>query len=333
VARFQEEGASKVYMYVLAYHWTMAEFTPAPVNINPTNFPERLFTVCVLFVGFILFSSLLGSAAALIKQGKQHAYLQIKESNKLCRFFVDHQVSVALSSQISSFLRGHRERAHRERTKRIVGGDVPALKALPLSLLIQFHFEVFAQLVTTRHPIFAQFAGYDDEAMVDICHTVFEEVACAKGEEPFYRRVHATKMFILIFGQLAYYRGLAAIVEHDESQGKIVKDGGYLAEMALWMQWQHEGLLSASCLSSIVKVDAELFRVSSRKHLVSSEFFALYAKEFVLRAQQHRSDVDGLDDTFVEVASDEDFRVALKLQPQPCLRRSQMQVSRLTWSV
>merc|ERR1719330_101728 len=63
-----DEDASNLYRYLVAYHWCMAQFTPAPNNFHPQNWRERLCAVSVLFIGLILFTSLLGSITALINQ-------------------------------------------------------------------------------------------------------------------------------------------------------------------------------------------------------------------------------------------------------------------------
>merc|ERR1712003_113065 len=45
------------YRYLISLHWAFCQFTPAGMEVNPQNLRERAFTVCVIVVGMISFSS------------------------------------------------------------------------------------------------------------------------------------------------------------------------------------------------------------------------------------------------------------------------------------
>merc|ERR1719444_402765 len=96
--------ASKPYLYLMAYHWTMAQFLPAPNADHPRNPWERLYTVAVLFAGFMVFSSTLGSVTALITQTRKTAYQSLREEHITRRFFKDNCISHELGTTIMHYL-------------------------------------------------------------------------------------------------------------------------------------------------------------------------------------------------------------------------------------
>merc|ERR1719203_2489943 len=71
---WMDRGVGPVYFYFISYHWSLAQFLPAPCREHPQNFYERVLTVFVLLLGFVLFSSAIGTITATITQSRQAAY-------------------------------------------------------------------------------------------------------------------------------------------------------------------------------------------------------------------------------------------------------------------
>merc|ERR550534_3296038 len=76
------ENDDLALLYLIAFHWIISQFTPASHELHPTNFHERLFAVFVLFLGLVVFSSLLGSVTALINQSRKEAYSKLIRSQQ-----------------------------------------------------------------------------------------------------------------------------------------------------------------------------------------------------------------------------------------------------------
>jgi len=287
-----ESAPSAFYRYICAYHWTMAQFTPAPVDLHPTNLTERLFCVLVLFVGFVLFSSLLGSTSALISQSRQKAYVKLKEQEAVRKFFMDNHISLSLSARITKFLKGTGPGK-----KRLKDSELPMLASLPLSLLIELHYEVYSQSLLS-HPLFEVMIDISCEVMADICHSALEDVSLNKGEEVFHFGTLSSSMFVVTSGTLDYYTGPTLLVDTDDIGKSVVGEGVCLSEATLWTMWEHQGLLSSVCQSDIIKVVGDLFRLNVQKTL-AFRYLKEYAPVFVRRAVE----AGEVDDTFVAFSS------------------------------
>merc|ERR1719382_1387085 len=117
---------------------------------------ERCFAVCVLFVGLVVFSSILGSVTALVSQSKNRAYQRMREGDQLKKFFLERRVSFELGNRIIHFfsdLRAMKTRVHE--------ADIPLLQKLPTSMLMELHTEVYTPVLANH-----QMLGYLGETQV-----------------------------------------------------------------------------------------------------------------------------------------------------------------------
>merc|ERR1719188_1599473 len=56
------------YRYTTALHWSLTQFTPASINMQPTNEGERVYGIFLLVGGLMVFSSFTGSITSAITQ-------------------------------------------------------------------------------------------------------------------------------------------------------------------------------------------------------------------------------------------------------------------------
>merc|ERR1740121_581169 len=101
--RYIAEQASYGYMYLISFHWTLAQFLPAPNDDHPQNVYERSFAVVVLLTGFVVFSSILGRVIALITDSRQKTYKRMKDKEMLRKFFNDNLISNGLAMRITHY--------------------------------------------------------------------------------------------------------------------------------------------------------------------------------------------------------------------------------------
>merc|ERR1712118_43977 len=47
--------------YVASYHWSLTQFTPASMQVTPTNSQEQSYAVFVLILALVIFGSFLSS--------------------------------------------------------------------------------------------------------------------------------------------------------------------------------------------------------------------------------------------------------------------------------
>merc|ERR1719343_1512046 len=68
LAYYNMEGSKWNYLYATCLHWSLTQFTPAPMNIQPQNFPERVFTISVVVCALVGFSYVVGSITGSLAQ-------------------------------------------------------------------------------------------------------------------------------------------------------------------------------------------------------------------------------------------------------------------------
>jgi len=288
----QDEGAGRLHCYLVAYHWSMAQFTPAPNNYHPGNWRERLYAVCVLFLGLVLFSSLLGSTTALINQSKQQAYAQMRQDDLMRRFFKDNEVSMALGNRITHFLK-----EHSKRKRRVAEHDLQCLASLPKSLRTEMHYEVYAH-VLSRHPVFAKIETLHQNTLVKVCHQAVAEVTFAKGEEPFYAQMPGSHMMWVVDGGLEYHLGMtSSVVSAQGSISKKLEKGSWISEAVLWTKWAHKGLLVAMCTTGVVQLANDQFAGVACEDVHAMTYIREYAHVFVKVLSNLIIEVS-VDDTF-----------------------------------
>merc|ERR1712194_340510 len=93
------------FRYVVSFHWSLCQFTPAPNNYHPVTLTERLFAILTLIVGFIVFSSFLGSITTVLTQIRKGAARRQEDDIALRDFLAENEVSVDLGNRIMGFLR------------------------------------------------------------------------------------------------------------------------------------------------------------------------------------------------------------------------------------
>mmetsp|Transcript_84502 Transcript_84502/g.272384 ORF Transcript_84502/g.272384 Transcript_84502/m.272384 type:complete len:312 (-) Transcript_84502:211-1146(-) len=268
-----------------------------------------MFAVLILYVGLVLFSSMLGSITALLNQSRKEAYSRLRQGDNLRRFLAENKVSLQLSNQIMYFLRGNRGK-----TVRILESEVESLKHLPMSLQLEMRYEVYGHHFTS--PVFVWLRDAHQPAAIDICSMAVSEVVLKKAAEPFNFRMRGLAVHFVANGSLDYYPGLASLFG---SSGDVlsvrVSSGACLAEAVLWFHWEHKGLLRVVANSAVViKVSADGFRLAVQQQDSSLQDLKVYVKLVAARLQQALSDGEDIDDTYRPFENIKDLMESLALE-------------------
>lgn len=280
-----------LYFYFLALHWSMTQFSPATNNIAPANVAERIFASGVVLMGMIAFSSFLSSMASAINELKSFNAARNQERRKLLRFISGKRMSRSLSRKIIS----HFDQEANEAQSSLVEGDVPLLTQLPESVRVRLHQELYFKHLMAN-TIFSYSSGIGGRWFLAICHEAMSGERYTISEEVFMDGKHTESAYIITSGSFEYsisasrhIRKLAlasrakltrgeSAVDHKVSAGSgdslrqssTVKVGDWLSEGALWMEWQHLGLLAARSGGSIIRLDCSaarrIIRTSSNLH-------------------------------------------------------------------
>lgn len=280
-----EDDGTMLYRYVLSYHWIMGQFTPAPVNIHPSNALERIFAIAVLFVGFVMFSSFLGSVTSHITTARQVVFDRLRSDSLVRQFLLDNRVSLDLGNQITVF-----QKEHRRKKTRVIETDVKMLKHLPESLLTELRYEIFSRKLQP-HPFFSLVDRHDRSTIAEICHNAATEKVYAKHDEPFSFRAEAQSMLIVTSGSCIYFPWRMV------KKQQPVKEDQWVCEAALWVRWNYKGLLVAQSSCCLLEIDSMLFRGGVARRMYAMTLMRQYALIFhqTLRtAYQSSRQVDDL---------------------------------------
>merc|ERR1719215_256558 len=236
----------------------MTQFLPAPSPDHPMNFWERLFTVSVLFMGFLVFTSTLGSVTALITQSKKVNFERMKGSTMLRRFFVENKVSHDLASRVTHALTQQQSRMQAF----IVETDIPSLSSLPKLLRMDIRYEMHSVAMDTN-PCLQMVHEASSTCIRDICHEAIVEKSLQRSDVPFHYFDKCVCMRFLKHGALWFYPMLEDEVE---DFGVPIEKDDFLSEPCLWVGWVHQGFCIASETSRVIELKTEAFSQVVLKH-------------------------------------------------------------------
>jgi len=262
VNRFLENEAGVSYQYMTSIHWALTQFTPASMEVFPTNLWERVYANMMLMAGLGAFSSLLSSITAAMTHLRQLNAEQVKEDADLRRYLQERYISQELANRILAFLKQIRRNSRR---RRLTERGVKVLAALPDGLLMKLHWEAWEPVVLPS-PIFYSLHMVNQTGLTEICHRTMSEKQFTAGHEVFEFGQVATRMYFVGNGVLDYIPG--KLTEANPlTENFSLEEGSWISEMALWMMWHHKGTLMARRPCEVLELDVELFQthVSSRR--------------------------------------------------------------------
>jgi len=259
---------SVAYYYATALHWSLTQFTPASMEVVPCNTVERLFTIGVIVVSVILFSSVLSSITTAMINLRRRSADKRRQISFVRRYITDKHITLALGNRIVGFLRTHNYNVSQHQS--LQEEQILAFKILPDSLRTQLRCEIYMPVLIS-HPLFHTINRTDDAAMVAICANTMSERDLPMGHELFAAGMRATHMHILVSGALTYFQG-GSMKMHEE-----VEIGTFISEAVLWVVWESRGRLVATSSCDLVAASAEAFHkvMASASSRPLCRFYAL----------------------------------------------------------
>jgi len=265
------EHRELAYRYLTCLHWSLAQFTPAPIEIQPENAAERAFAIGVVLFGLVTFSSFVSSITGTMARLRKLQSEKLAETSKLNSYFDQHKISVMLTKCIFDFAKNiewkHKRRVHE--------GDIAVMKQLPQRLLLQLRHEVYSPLMNA-HPFFIAYRDFESgELYLQLCQSAFTECFLSPGEDVFVVNTQATGAYCIISGALLY------IDRQGETQ---VSKEDWISEAALWIpQWFHPGQLSACTGVEYAQLKLEsCAAILQRSDPFTWRFVSRYAQIFVV---------------------------------------------------
>jgi len=309
------------YSYLTALHWSLTQFTPGSMEIQPQNTIERLYAVIILVFGMIVFSSIVSNITAATNSLKNMNARYNKQLWILRRYFKEQKISPCLLSKVVRYA----ECVVKTKTRRVAQHEVEMLQMLPQSLYMDVRLELYDQYLSV-HPLFKALLKRNKHIMQLVCCFAVSEIILSTGDELFTPGQIAHAMYFVVEGYLTYS------LNRIERQENLQK-GDNVCEAVLWTPWVHQGTTIANVESELLSLDSGKFREVVGKFHADVWILQKYGVEFVLRMNEQAgfftddpSDDVILSDT-LQIASAKEILTNSIDRSKSCLMRSSAEIA------
>eukprot|EP00428_Durinskia_dybowskii_P011696 CAMPEP_0170224796 /NCGR_PEP_ID=MMETSP0116_2-20130129/12103_1 /TAXON_ID=400756 /ORGANISM="Durinskia baltica, Strain CSIRO CS-38" /LENGTH=877 /DNA_ID=CAMNT_0010475509 /DNA_START=33 /DNA_END=2668 /DNA_ORIENTATION=+ len=254
VAALVAEDRSVPYRYATSLHWSLTQFTPASMEIHPTNTAERIYAITVLFSALVTFSTFVSSITNAMTGLRRVNSERSQQSGFITRYITENHLSITLGNKINAFVR-----TQTMRRRRVHESDIGIFRMLPVSLQQQLHWEVYSSKLAV-HPLWYHAKEHDPHCLADLCNRAMSEVSLPALAELFAYGLDAEKIYFMQSGVMEYRHSFRDIrvLEKFTAVGPECKR--WFCEVGLWVNWKHGGRLVSLWTSEFVALDCESFR-------------------------------------------------------------------------
>lgn len=287
IAKHIVEGDSWHYRYATAFHWSLTQFTPASMEVQPYNAWERFFANFVIVIGLVTFSYIVGSITGSLTQLRQLSQERRVQFWALRRYMKQKKVDKALSSRIGSFL----DYAWQSKRENLRSEDVQLLLMLSEGLHSELEWQLFSGYLEV-HPLFHHLAIKSRLTMHRLATRSLSNKHMAENDCLFVAKEKATHVFLLVDGELEYHK---QNLNGSQTMDFVQPKEDWISEAVLWASsWVHMGGVTAKSKADLISVEPDTFG-----DVVSLNPFAFkpakaYALKYIawLRAQEPSSLTD-----------------------------------------
>lgn len=268
------EGTEWSYQYMTAFHWSITQFTPASMHVQPQNLSERVFAILVVVFALVCFSYVVGSITGSLTQLRTMQEDSTKQFWNLRRFMKQNKVSPLLSHRIQKYL----EHSWQSNQVKLSVKSIKLFSLLSEQLHNELQFELSVPHLSV-HPLFQRLTDVSNVTMHRVADMAISRKMLARNDALFISAETATHMFIVVDGRLQYCRMDNTFQEHKEW---VDKGEDWIAEPVLWTHaWTHLGSLSAVTECDLLLVEPKKFCELVRLNPAAFQLAAGYAKKFL----------------------------------------------------
>ncbi|CAE7251880.1 HCN3 [Symbiodinium natans] len=264
---FQQEEL--MYKYLTSLHWSITQFTPGSMNVQPVNSIERLYSVIVLVLGMVVFSSTVSSITAATNNLKDINAVYKHQIWTLRRYFREQKISAQLTSRVLRYT----ESIVKPKYQKVDVGQVKIMAMLPQMLTKEVNLEIYEKHLVI-HPLFQSLSDNSVGLMQKICSNALKESVLDKGEMIFGPGQVCSAMYFVTVGVLEYFFS-------KETLPHIINKKMCFCEAVLWTPWVHQGRMYARNESTVIAMDAKQFHDVAQSFSADMELLKVYGREFV----------------------------------------------------
>merc|ERR1719193_668564 len=223
------DDATWQYAYTTSFHWSLTQYTPASMHIQPQNFGERLYAVGVVVFALVGFSYVVGSITGSLTQLRAMKEEAAKQFWQLRRYLRKNQVPLLLSLRINRYL----EHAWQQQARASDHSRVTILAMLSEQLQSELQSAVTVPHLEI-HPLFHYISKVCPVTMQRLAASAMSKMPVAANDSIFLPGEKATHVYFMSEGRLAY---IQRPVGQEESKKEHVDAGEHwIAEPVLWVR-------------------------------------------------------------------------------------------------
>lgn len=258
--------------YMVALHWSLTQFTPAAMDVQPQNMLERAYAISVVIFALVGFSYVVGDISSCLTQLRNMSETS-KEFRKLRNFMRMHKVPRQLALRVTKFA----EHAYSKQREAMPMSKVTLLNLVSEQLLGELTFEMNKPHLII-HPLFENMENNGTIVLQRLCTKALTTKQLAHNDFLFVTGEQAEAMYFLSSGVLLYKKSLSE--EHEEY---VQANFDWVTEPALWLNnWEHLGTAEAHGESVLISISADRFKkVVSQANPVLIRVVQIYARRFL----------------------------------------------------
>lgn len=272
--RYVEPGSDWRDAYMVALHWSLTQFTPAAMDVQPQNPLERAYTISVVIFALVGFSYVVGDISSCLTQLRNMSETSSKEFRKLRNFMRMHNVPRQLALRVTKFA----EHAYSKQREAMPMSKVTLLNLVSEQLLGELAFEMNKPFLII-HPLFENMEAYATILLQRLCTKALVTKQLAHNDFLFVSGKQAEAMYFLSSGQLLYKKSMS-----EEDKEYVQANLDWVTEPALWLSnWEHLGTAEALGESVLISINAETFKkVVAHSNPAYIRVIQIYARRFLV---------------------------------------------------
>jgi len=248
--------------YLISLHWSLTQFTPASMSVSATNEVERAFSIVVLFVAMVCFSSIVGSISGSMTTLRSMSNEVTRDFWLLRKYLKQRNINQDLRRRVCKFL----EFQVMGKPRRVDRGQLTLLDKLSADLSDELrHADHWP--VVEKHPCFQLLQGEENARCHQLCGLCFSEIIFAESEVVFRFGDEGRFMYFLKQDETFGLKGSCMDFRHGlDGEKEPIFEGAWISEAVLWTDWRHLGELKCNHTCDLMTVDPNQFAAAVRHH-------------------------------------------------------------------
>jgi len=304
-----------LYNYLTSMHWSLTQFTPASMMVQPQNVLERGFTILLILFAMIIFSSFVSAVTNstmrlwTLGAGRRDNLLQFR------KFLRQNSISPELSFRLNRYLQfvhvAEKHVLHIKHVNLIPSLSVPLQQELKAELLMRY---------VDGHPLFVEINILNSQLLRKMCSECVNDKFLSRGDVLFSAGQMAQEMCFVIHGVAAY-----AISGDVTATTEGVYRGNWFCEPTLWTRWMHVGHMQATLECELVGINARSFQNLALSHPISLDMMRTYATIFI-KLLNSKGESGELSDLLSDLVTSEEILKTLPRRKELMKSRSRFRV-------